>query len=176
MAAARVHPNLLLISATIETLLDRYPASSIVWLNSGILSCLLGDWETGLKRMRAHSIASGSFASWYMYALHLSRGGPVRLLDTVGGNEAVNALKKAESFGSNCLCMLLRTIYEFEFLNRSFSQLAPMLRKCVDVHRMSPDAPAEYLRFYWCMRASFGAFREYRDNIVDLIRTHGGNV
>ena len=57
-----------------------------------------------------------------------------------------------------------------------FSQLAPMLRKCVDVHRMSPDAPAEYLRFYWCMRASFGAFREYRDNIVDLIRTHGGNV
>lgn len=161
------------ILAIVEPLLSNYSPKSLLLMNSGLLKCLVGNWTDGLQALRAHAEASGSFPGWYMYALHLNQRRPLNSIEPGVGEEALRAISSAERFGVNPLCVLLRAIYELGYRNVHPSLLPTYMERIQQNQMGRPDLRTEYLRLFWCLGSSFGAFRQYQRDIVEMLKKLG---
>lgn len=157
------------VSRCVDAVAQRHVAGSLFTLNAGLLGCAGESWDRGLARLAAFAEASGTFAGWYYYALHINRERNVRNLGLQ--REALRAVDNAASFGVNPLCMLLRIIYNISARNTSDRRLDRELGEFLEARRAADEPPAEYLRFYWCMKSSLPAFGAHEPYVRRLIRS-----
>jgi hypothetical protein len=155
----------------IERFRDRYSPSSAIWLNGGLMNCVAGNWDKGLKLLRAHAQAATSFAGWYFLSLHVIRRQYVLRLNPDAANEALSAIRNATHCGQNPLSILVATVLEVGAANFGLDHLATGIKRFFELSETVAEEPPEYLRAYWCLKPSWPVLQEYQKPVLDFIRS-----
>jgi hypothetical protein len=157
-------------AARFDRLAARYAEASTIWLNAGLVKCIAGDWEEGVTLLRSHARAANSFPGWYLLAIHLLRRDPVRSVSLACVREALEAISNALAIAPHPLAILAAAILETGGDNRGDRNCDQRIMSFLAAEFDTREAPAEYLRLFWCLKSSFSVLGRHEAPLQARIR------
>ena len=143
------------VATELDQLRARYAPQSTIWLNAGLMACLVGEWDRGLTTLRSHARAANSFPAWYLLALYLPRRSLVLGTSVPVIREACNAINRALAIQRHPLALLTTAILERGDNTLSNDQLSDRLVEFARGLTSIRTEPSEVIRLAWCLQPSF---------------------
>lgn len=158
------------LHSSFERWIQKAPDSSAIVLNKGLLDARNDKWEESLDSLKRYAIAADNFAGWYFYALHLFRRKNLLFVVPKIIDEIRDALKRAMTKGNSPLAKLLLELVKIGGYNHSSRKSESIATNFELECNVFEEERTEFLRFYWCIKASLPLLGNYQDRITNVIR------
>ncbi len=147
------------------------PAST-AWLNDGLVACASGDWVSGVETLAKHANASGTFASHYMLALHISQRERIGGLSTARVARALDAARQAAAIQTHPFAIMLEAVLSRDGLNTSQASFEDALSRSLGLLPGGREKRAEALRFIWALGPNVEALGRFKPAILASLKEH----
>ena len=147
-----------------------YHYSSAIWLNLGLVDCVLGQWKSGLSKLGKYASASRCFPGYYMLALHKLEQNRIGDLDPSIVDELSKDLDNALQLQDHPLAILLKALIDREGRNLSHERLKGQISHSLRLLSLKTEDVGELLRFIWATGNNLDALGPFKAQFLNYVR------